>query len=585
MPPKRRSANAGRATCPSEEDNPASSTTTSNQSWKLKFNDRQLERKRQADRITQRRMREPSKQTAAAFKEKMELLMDGNHKALVERTLAENEDLVAKVKTFQAKFEQIYLASKECLGLDEGPGRVDTLVSGVTGLPGVPDPCLTSSGLEAPSGSNQDVPVVEQRSNLCRTFAEESGMSINRFTEAIMAWKYSMGLNNGLQLLVEHFKAQGYAAHDVLHERLLSSDFNERLLGLLVGDSDTGASLPCEKQTLLPLSPLDVVRRKTAYLAYRIVAPWQDCCRSHAEMIAIFWTQFRHLLLFIFPSSENFARCPCWYRPTPARLLHHHPGCLDFIMWPRLRERLSMTWKEHEMETLIRNLILGFKVRTAGFKPDQPLIRVKPNNNDLELTNEFEQALTDVSNFSMQANFIAQYPDLAPYIRADIRSFAPTLPPSVSLPRPTPSLPVGTQALEPDTLWPQPRLFSQSTMQHPPNPLYSSPYLYPTEGYRKEQTMVCPGSTVPIMGGNRDNQPLFTHSSLDSFSNTGNAETLDLSGLQSGDYFDPNLPRSLPSFNPPVVDNPRDPCTAGSLDLDSWDMFGGGDILQIPPSQ
>lgn len=104
-----------------------------------------------------------------------------------------------------------------------------------------------------------------------------------------------------------------------------------------------------------------------------------------------------------------------------------------------------MTWKEHEMETLIRNLILGFKVRTAGFKPDQPLIRVKPNNNDLELTNEFEQALTDVSNFSMQANFIAQYPDLAPYIRADIRSFAPTLPPSVSLPRPTPSQPVGTQ--------------------------------------------------------------------------------------------------------------------------------------------
>ncbi|GMG23419.1 unnamed protein product [Aspergillus oryzae] len=441
-------------------------------------------------------------------------------------------------------------------------------------------------------------------------------MSINRFTEAIMAWKYSMGLNNGLQLLVEHFKAQGYAAHgknlnrvpnwllyfvsdksnlDVLHERLLSSDFNERLLGLLVGDSDTGASLPCEKQTLLPLSPLDVVRRKTAYLAYRIVAPWQDCCRSHAEMIAIFWTQFRHLLVR-FPSPfsrikayRNFrsflsSHLPKTSLDAPAALSNFNQSSSSKNR-PRLRERLSMTWKEHEMETLIRNLILGFKVRTAGFKPDQPLIRVKPNNNDLELTNEFEQALTDVSNFSMQANFIAQYPDLAPYIRADIRSFAPTLPPSVSLPRPTPSLPVGTQALEPDTLWPQPRLFSQSTMQHPPNPLYSSPYLYPTEGYRKEQTMVCPGSTVPIMGGNRDNQPLFTHSSLDSFSNTGNAETLDLSGLQSGDYFDPNLPRSLPSFNPPVVDNPRDPCTAGSLDLDSWDMFGGGDILQIPPSQ
>lgn len=172
--------------------------------------------------------------------------------------------------------------------------------------------------------------------------SEESGMSINRFTEAIMAWKYSMGLNDGLQFLAEHFKAQGYAAHgknlnrvpnwllyfvsdksnlDVLHERLLSSDFNERLLGLLVGDSDTGASLPCEKQTLLPLSPLDVVRRKTAYLAYRIVAPWQDCCRSHAEMIAIFWTQFRHLLVR-FPSP--FSRIKA-YRNFRSFLSSHLP--------------------------------------------------------------------------------------------------------------------------------------------------------------------------------------------------------------------------------------------------------------------
>ncbi|QRD93058.1 hypothetical protein F9C07_13160 [Aspergillus flavus] len=151
--------------------------------------------------------------------------------------------------------------------------------------------------------------------------SEESGMSINRFTEAIMAWKYSMGLNDGLQFLAEHFKAQGYAAHDVLHERLLSSDFNERLLGLLVGDSDTGASLPCEKQTLLPLSPLDVVRRKTAYLAYRIMAPWQDCCRSHAEMIAIFWTQFRHLLVR-FPSP--FSRIKA-YRNFRSFLSSHLP--------------------------------------------------------------------------------------------------------------------------------------------------------------------------------------------------------------------------------------------------------------------
>ncbi|KAE8420400.1 hypothetical protein BDV36DRAFT_249799 [Aspergillus pseudocaelatus] len=88
-------------------------------------------------------------------------------------------------------------------------------------------------------------------------------------------------------------------------------------------------------------------------------------------------------------------------------------------------------------------------------KPDKPLIRVKPNINDIKLSDEFELALTDVSNVSMQANFITRYPDLAPYIRADIRSLASFLPtsPAVLLPSPVPrpSQSAANQALVPGT--------------------------------------------------------------------------------------------------------------------------------------
>ncbi|OGM49898.1 hypothetical protein ABOM_001528 [Aspergillus bombycis] len=569
MPPKRRAKDVGRATCPSEEDNPEPSTATSNQSWKLKFNERQLERKRQADRITQRRMREQSKQTAAVFQEKLNLLMDGDYKALMERTLAENEALVAKLNTFRAKFEHIYSASKECLGLEEEPGRPGNPVSSATSTGNIPYSLVPSSRLAAPSGSNHDAPIVEPRNNLCRTFAkspsiflpisdmfrnsEGSEIPTNHFTEAIMAWKYSMGLNDGLQFLTERLDAQGYAGNDVLHDKILSWDFYQRLLGLLMGN--------------------DVIRRKTAYLAYRIVAPWRSCYWSHAEMIAIFWTQFRHLLLFVFPSSENFARCPCWYRPMPTRLLHDHPGYLDFIIWPRLRERLTMTWKQHDMEILIRDLIHGFRVRTAGITPDQPLIRVKPNSNDLELSDEFEMALSDVSNFSMQVNFIARYPDLAPYIHADVRSFVPTLPSSTSVllhtPAPQPSQLAVNQAFVPDTTWSHLRLLSPAIVQDSPNPLLSSSYLYHPEGYRNGEMVVYPDPTAPTTAGNKDSHPLSTHSSMGFLSDAANAETLDLS-------------RSIPIFNPPVIDSLSNPSTGASLDLDSWHLFGGADMVQIP---
>ncbi|KAB8207569.1 hypothetical protein BDV34DRAFT_191943 [Aspergillus parasiticus] len=73
---------------------------------------------------------------------------------------------------FQAKFEQIYLASKECLGLEEEFGRPDNPVSSTNGPAGVPGSCLTPLGVAAHSGSNQDVPVVEQGNNICKTFAK-----------------------------------------------------------------------------------------------------------------------------------------------------------------------------------------------------------------------------------------------------------------------------------------------------------------------------------------------------------------------------------------------------------------------------
>lgn len=79
--------------------------------WKSKFTDEQLERKRQVDRITQRRTRQKSKQVVAQLQEKKNMLSSGDHKGLLERMMAENEDLTSKLKDFQARLDQIHRIS------------------------------------------------------------------------------------------------------------------------------------------------------------------------------------------------------------------------------------------------------------------------------------------------------------------------------------------------------------------------------------------------------------------------------------------------------------------------------------------
>ncbi|KAL2858586.1 hypothetical protein BJY01DRAFT_1350 [Aspergillus pseudoustus] len=162
------------------------------------------------------------------------------------------------------------------------------------------------------------------------------------------------------------------------------------------------------------LSYIDFVRRKTAYLAYQLVSPWRDSCRSQAELIALFWAQYRHLLIFVFPSIENLTNCPVWYRPEPTILLQDHPGYIDYIVWPRVRERLNKCWHEHDTENLVRALIRGFGLCNIDIRLQGPLIYTG-SNSELQLSQHFERALADISNFHTQPRFLADLPDLTVY--------------------------------------------------------------------------------------------------------------------------------------------------------------------------
>ncbi|KAH8430910.1 uncharacterized protein LDX57_008574 [Aspergillus melleus] len=340
--------------------------------WKSKFTDKQLERKRQVDRISQRRTRQNSKQVAAQLQEKMNLLSSGDHKGLLEQMLAENEGLTSKLNLFQNRLDQIHRLSNECLEVEDvpNPARGHRSVGR----------SLTSSGFDStPMGDGIPADVGKMFSkqpsiflHIIEQMRETHGgdmprLTPNRFVESTMAWKYSQGSTDGLDYLVQHFQLRGFTIKDTLF-------------------------------------------RKTAYLAYQLMRPWRGCYHSHLELEALFWAQYRHLLFFVLPSTENLAKCLPWYRPTPSMFLYDHPGYIDFLLWPHLHEQLKGSWKKYNTESLIGNLIRRFNVSNADIDPKQPQIYVK--NRELHLSKIFERALADASNFRMQPHLFTRSPEV-----------------------------------------------------------------------------------------------------------------------------------------------------------------------------
>ena len=75
--------------------------------WKDRFTDRQLERKRLVDRVGQRRTRDQLKKTVADLTERVELLSQAHSDTIIERLLAENDQLRERFNECNAKIAAI----------------------------------------------------------------------------------------------------------------------------------------------------------------------------------------------------------------------------------------------------------------------------------------------------------------------------------------------------------------------------------------------------------------------------------------------------------------------------------------------
>ena len=68
------------------------------------------------------------------------------------------------------------------------------------------------------------------------------------------------------------------------------------------------------------------------------------------EQVATLYGMFVLMRWMIHPTPSNYERIPDWLSPRPSQLLTPHPIWIDFLPWPRLRDKLTQNHRNYPFE-------------------------------------------------------------------------------------------------------------------------------------------------------------------------------------------------------------------------------------------
>lgn len=87
-------------------------------SWKDRYTEKQLEKKRLADRLSQQKLRRESKRAVAELEQRLQLSIRGENAALIRQLLDENARLHSAISHYRSRLEDIMAWSQDCLNYD-----------------------------------------------------------------------------------------------------------------------------------------------------------------------------------------------------------------------------------------------------------------------------------------------------------------------------------------------------------------------------------------------------------------------------------------------------------------------------------
>ncbi|KAJ5204588.1 uncharacterized protein N7498_005467 [Penicillium cinerascens] len=131
---------------------------------------------------------------------------------------------------------------------------------------------------------------------------------------------------------------------------------------------------------------------------------------SLPEQVAVLYTMFLLMRWQIYPTQENYDRLPEWLTPRPTQLLQAHPAWIDYIAWPRMRDRLVTSYQNYPFENWFIPFTRGLSVNWPYEATD--CLLSAGDSDELLINPVFERHMRNIFNWSLGPLFAESYPNL-----------------------------------------------------------------------------------------------------------------------------------------------------------------------------
>lgn len=126
------------------------------------------------------------------------------------------------------------------------------------------------------------------------------------------------------------------------------------------------------------------------------------------EKAACLFVMHKLLCWQISPILETYERIPEWFSPRPSQLVEAHAMWISHIPWPKLRDKIirnQLNYATEEFQEL-------FNVSLSVNWPFHDIDILMFENGEVRVTPMFENHVTRLENWSLNAPFTSRYPEL-----------------------------------------------------------------------------------------------------------------------------------------------------------------------------
>jgi hypothetical protein len=133
------------------------------------------------------------------------------------------------------------------------------------------------------------------------------------------------------------------------------------------------------------------------------------------EQVAVLYMMFLVLRWQVYPTQENYERIPEWMTPRPSQLFTPHPAWIEFLPWPKMRDKLVSSYQDYAFENWFIPYTSTLSVNWPYEATD--CLLSTSESEELTINPVFERHVMRLENWSLGPAFARAHPAMANTVR------------------------------------------------------------------------------------------------------------------------------------------------------------------------